>query len=56
VPQLQGARIEVVCWDSSATILIGLSSEQATRYLTANPHAKPLASTWPATLNRTDPR
>ena len=48
VPQLPGACIEVVCWDSSATILVGLSSEQALRFLAANPHAKPLANTWPA--------
>jgi hypothetical protein len=48
VPQLEGARIEVVCWDSSATVLVGLSEEQATRYLAANPYAKPLSSTWPS--------
>jgi hypothetical protein len=48
VPQLQGARFELVCWDSSATVLIGLSEEQATRYRTANPHARPLSSTWPS--------
>lgn len=48
LPQLQGAHIEVVCWDSSATILIGLSEEQAARYVDANPNAKPLSSTWPS--------
>lgn len=47
VPQLKGARFEIVCWDSSATILVGLSTEQADRYLSANPRAKALSATWP---------
>ena len=46
-PQLQGARFEIVCWDSSATILVGLNHEQANRYLCVNPDAKALSSTWP---------
>ena len=45
-PQLLGACIEIVCWDSSATILIGLNHEQATRYLRYNPLAKPLSNMW----------
>lgn len=46
-PQLPGASFEVVCWDSSATILIGVSSEQAERFCRTYPDAKPLSSTWP---------
>lgn len=48
VPQLPGACIEIVCWDSSATILIGLNDVQAARYLIANPHARALSTTWRA--------
>ncbi|WP_022958820.1 hypothetical protein [Spongiibacter tropicus] len=32
VPQLGGASFEIACWDSSATILIGLDAEKAERY------------------------
>ena len=46
-PQLPGACFEVVCWDSSATILIGVSGEQAERFSRTYPDAKPLSSTWP---------
>lgn len=46
-PQLQGACFEIVCWDSSATVLVGVSQEQAARFLAAYPEAKPLSSTWP---------
>lgn len=31
-PQLQGALFEIVCWDSSATLLIGISDEHAERF------------------------
>ena len=47
-PQLEGASFEIVCWDSSATILVGVSPKQAERYLVTYPEAKPLSSTWPA--------
>lgn len=45
-PQLPGACFEVVCWDSSATLLVGVSQEQADRYLRTPPEALPLSSTW----------
>jgi hypothetical protein len=45
-PQLQEACFEIVCWDSSATVLVGLSQEKATRFLATYPEAKPLSSTW----------
>lgn len=41
-PQLQGALFELCCWDSSATILIGITPEQARSYMSAYPQAKPL--------------
>lgn len=44
--QLPGACIEIVCWDSSATILIGVSQEQAERFSRTYPDTKPLSSTW----------
>lgn len=31
-PQLEGAMFEIACWDSSATILIGVSSELANNF------------------------
>jgi len=34
-PQLEGAVFEIACWDSSATILIGVNSEQATNFKSA---------------------
>lgn len=46
-PQLEGACFEIVCWDSSATVLVGVSPKQAERFLTTYPEAKPLSSTWP---------
>ena len=46
-PQLQEACFEIVCWDSSATVLVGVSQEQAARFLATYPEAKPLSSTWP---------
>jgi len=48
-PQLSGACFEIVCWDSSATILIGVSEEQARRFSQTYSDAKPLSSTWPKT-------
>jgi hypothetical protein len=49
-PQLPGACFELVCWDSSATLLVGVSEEQAARFLMTYPDAKPLSSTWPKML------
>ena len=46
-PQLPGACFEVVCWDSSATLLIGISQEQAAEFLRAFPGATLLSSRWP---------
>lgn len=46
-PQLAGACFEIVCWDSSATVLVGVSPKQAERFLATYPEAKPLSSTWP---------
>jgi hypothetical protein len=40
-PQLEGADFELVCWDSSATLLIGITKEQAAHFSSAYPHAKP---------------
>ena len=45
-PQLDGACFEIVCWDSSATILVGLSMDHAQRFLATYPEAKALSSTW----------
>ena len=45
VPQLAGAQFEIVSWDSSATILIGLPSEAEERFQTAYPAARHLPST-----------
>ncbi len=44
VPQLPEALFEIVCWDGSATLLIGLSVEQGIAYCTAHPEAAPLES------------
>ena len=46
-PQLEGACFEIVCWDSSATVLVGVSSVQAERFLATFPDALPLSATWP---------
>lgn len=43
-PQLNGALFEIVCWDGSATLLIGISAQQATRFRQAYPDAKLLGS------------
>lgn len=45
-PQLDFSVFEVVCWDSSATILVGLSEEQAAHFVASYPDARPLSSTW----------
>lgn len=42
-PQLPGACFEVVCWDSSATILVGVSEAQAAAFSRTYSDAKPLA-------------
>ena len=34
-PQLEGAAFEIACWDSSATILIGVNSELAKNFKSA---------------------
>lgn len=41
--QAPGACFELVCWDSSATLLIGLSAEQAARFMRAYPEARVLS-------------
>ena len=41
--QAPGACFELVCWDSSATLLIGLSAEQAARFMRAYPAARALS-------------
>lgn len=46
-PQLRGACFEIVCWDSSATILIGVSQKQSEQFSGTYPNTKPLSSTWP---------
>jgi hypothetical protein len=42
-PQLPSASLEVACWDSSATILLGLSDEQAVAFKKVFPEAKLLS-------------
>jgi hypothetical protein len=42
-PQLPSALLEVACWDSSATILLGLSEEQAVAFKKAFPEARLLS-------------
>lgn len=34
-PQLESSKFEIACWDSSATILIGVTSEQANSFVSA---------------------
>jgi elongation factor P hydroxylase len=41
-PQLTGALFEIVSWDSSATILIGIPDESATHFISVYSHAHPL--------------
>lgn len=45
-PQLHSALFEVVCWDSSATILSGLSDVQADAFRKTFPDAKPLSESF----------
>ena len=42
-PQLKCALFEITCWDSSATILAGISQEAAANFLQAFPDARPLS-------------
>lgn len=46
-PQLHGACFEIVSWDSSATLFIGISPLHAERIAAAYPEVRPLASAWP---------
>ena len=50
-PQLEGSVFELTCWDSSATILVGITPEQAQRFSRVYPETKPLsaAATAPGT-------
>jgi len=41
-PQLEDALFEIACWDSSATILVGLSEAEQRSFCRAYPDAKPL--------------
>ena len=41
--QAPGAGFELVCWDSSATLLIGLSAEQAARFMRTYAEARELS-------------
>lgn len=43
-PQLDGASFEIACWDSSATILVGLDEEMAESYRSTFPDAVDLKS------------
>ena len=42
-PQLDGAVFEIACWDSSATILIGLSEHSQRAFVSKYPDARSLA-------------
>ena len=41
-PQIKEALFEIACWDSSATILIGITPDMATNFTLAYSDAKPL--------------
>jgi len=43
-PQLEGALFEIACWDSGATILIGMPSKSAHAFMARYPDTKPLAT------------
>jgi len=43
-PQLESALFEIVCWDSSGTILINLPAHAINSFLKRYPDAKPLAT------------
>jgi hypothetical protein len=42
-PQLDGALFEIACWDSSATILVGIEMEAGKRFKRAYPDTKLLS-------------
>jgi hypothetical protein len=42
MPQLDGALFEIVCWDSSATLLINLPLEAAQSFAARFPDTRPL--------------
>lgn len=42
MPQLAGALFEIACWDSSATIFIGLPAEMEASLIRAYPETRPL--------------
>jgi hypothetical protein len=42
-PQLPGTQFEIACWDSSATILVGLSPDLEAAFRRTFPEARPLA-------------
>ncbi|WP_446810295.1 hypothetical protein ACH50O_01480 [Methylomonas sp. 2BW1-5-20] len=44
LPQLDGALFEIVCWDSSATILVGLPVEAEASFVRAFSDTRPLVS------------
>ena len=44
LPQLDGALFEIVCWDSSATILVGLPAEAEASFVRAYSDTQPLVS------------
>ena len=50
--QMPGAHFEVVCWDSSATLLIGVSDVQAAQFSRTYSDAKPLSSAWAGAAER----
>jgi len=41
-PQLRGALFEIACWDSSATLLVGLPEDALNAFRHVYPDAKPL--------------
>jgi hypothetical protein len=43
-PQLNGALFEIACWDSSATILVGLPPEAESLFVRAYPDTRSLVS------------
>lgn len=43
-PQLHGALFEIACWDSSATILVGLNDQQLAHFIDNYPEAVELKS------------
>ena len=43
-PQLKGGLFEIACWDSSATILVGLPAKMTESFMQAYPDTRPLIS------------